>query len=402
MSCRKLPSGKFEVRWREGSRNRSRTFTLRKDAVAFDLEIQRIRQLGGTALAKVSAGRRTLDSYIEEVWRPQHLVTLAPASQRTYEAMLRNHVRDQLGSLRLCDITPAGLRAWQAERVASGAGIKSLNHTLTVLGGILQRALEDEEIASNPARIVRKIPTDPSAEVRPLAPLAIELVRAELDPVSAVLASVLAYAGLRPSEAWALTWGDVRDRTLIVRRATDGEGDLKTTKTRSVRSVRLLEPLARDLAEHRLASGRPEPHDLLFVPQHGRIATKDDQSSWRKWRWQPAYRAAVLAVAERANAESGSEEARDAARSVGLDPNNVPRLYDLRHSFCSLLLAEGRTVHYVAGQLGHGPEQTLSRYGHVLDELADAPQIDAEAEIRRARDTARTLSVRSSSSEDAA
>jgi integrase len=77
-------------------------------------------------------------------------------------------------------------------------------------------------------------------------------------------------------------------------------------------------------------------------------------------------------------------------------------LYDLRHSFCSLLLAEGRTVHYVAGQLGHGPEQTLNRYGHVLDELADAPQIDAEAEIRKARDAARTFSVRSSGSEEAA
>ena len=63
------------------------------------------------------------------------------------------------------------------------------------------------------------------------------------------------------------------------------------------------------------------------------------------------------------------------------------RPYDLRHSFASLLLAEGRTVHYVAKQLGHSALMTLNTYGHVIDELDEAPRIDAEAEIRAARET---------------
>ena len=50
-----------------------------------------------------------------------------------------------------------------------------------------------------------------------------------------------------------------------------------------------------------------------------------------------------------------------------------------------LLLAEGRTVHYVAGQLGHGAEQTLRTYGHVIAEWEDRTGIDAEHEIRVAR-----------------
>jgi hypothetical protein len=40
----------------------------------------------------------------------------------------------------------------------------------------------------------------------------------------------------------------------------------------------------------------------------------------------------------------------------------------------------------VARQLGHGAEQTMRTYGHVIDELADAPHIDAEQAIRNPRE----------------
>jgi len=50
-----------------------------------------------------------------------------------------------------------------------------------------------------------------------------------------------------------------------------------------------------------------------------------------------------------------------------------------------VLVAEGRTVHYVAAQLGHSPTLTLSTYGHLIAEYADAGPIDAEQEIAKAR-----------------
>ena len=58
--------------------------------------------------------------------------------------------------------------------------------------------------------------------------------------------------------------------------------------------------------------------------------------------------------------------------------------YALRHSFASLLLHEGRSVIYVARQLGHDARLTLSTYGHVIDELDEAPQ-----DLRRGRDPGR-------------
>jgi hypothetical protein len=52
---------------------------------------------------------------------------------------------------------------------------------------------------------------------------------------------------------------------------------------------------------------------------------------------------------------------------------------------CGLLLHEGRSVIYVARQLGHDARLTLTRYGHVIDELEGSPQISAEDAIRAAR-----------------
>jgi hypothetical protein len=71
-----------------------------------------------------------------------------------------------------------------------------------------------------------------------------------------------------------------------------------------------------------------------------------------------------------------------AVRAAGVE-HTTP--YALRHSFASLLLHEGRSVIYVARQLGHDARLTLTRYGHVIDELDDQPRIDAETAIQAAR-----------------
>ena len=72
-----------------------------------------------------------------------------------------------------------------------------------------------------------------------------------------------------------------------------------------------------------------------------------------------------------------------AAQAAGL--RNV-RPYDLRHSFISLLLAEGASIVELAQQAGHAPTMTLDTYGHVVEELAGRERRSAEQGIREARD----------------
>jgi integrase len=218
---------------------------------------------------------------------------------------------------------------------------------------ILQRAADGRRIAYNPQRVVRRAPLPMAEEVRPLAPIRIERMRAAASSErEATILSVLGYAGLRPGELRILRWAHVRGRTLSV----------TAEKTRRRRTVRLLDPLVGDLRAWRERSGNPVGHALVFPGDRGGVWSANAFEKWRRRRF-----GALL-------------------QAGGLDGG---RPYDLQHSFASLLLHEGRDVIYVARQLGHGAELTLRTYGHVIEELEDSPQLPAEEAIRQAREMMR-------------
>src|SRR4029077_8882957 len=98
---------------------------------------------------------------------------------------------------------------------------------------------------------------------------------------------------------------------------------------------------------------------LLLTNESGEPWDKTAWDVWRADRWTPACLSAGLTLA--------------------------PRPYDLRHSFASLLLPEGRQPLYVARQLGHSVAVLLSTYAHLIDEYAEAPNIDVDREIAKAR-----------------
>ena len=63
------------------------------------------------------------------------------------------------------------------------------------------------------------------------------------------------------------------------------------------------------------------------------------------------------------------------------------RPYDLRHSFVSLLIHEGRNVVDVARQAGHAPTMSLNTYAHVFEEFDPDDRVSAEERIERARES---------------
>ena len=347
---------KWVVRYRDDAqRNRSRSFDRKADATQFDHEASRRRQLG--VIASLDAGRETLDRFVIETWAPTHAATVSAKTRQHYSSLYDFHIAPYLGDVALQKLRPELIARWQADRLAAGGGRVSVAQALTLLGNILQRALEAERIGTNPARLVRKARAPRRTEIRPLAPATVEQLRVVSAARDATLISVLAYSGLRPSEALALRWEDVRERTILVQRAIvlGGEDDTKTTQHRT---VRLLAPLKLDLAEWRLASGRPDGDTLVFPGHDGGPWSVAAYASWRRRAFNRALAQASIA-------------------------HTTP--YALRHSYASLLLHEGRSVIYVARQLGHDARLTLTRYGHVVDELEDSPRLDAEEAIRRAR-----------------
>jgi hypothetical protein len=117
-------------------------------------------------------------------------------------------------------------------------------------------------------------------------------------------------------------------------------GGVKTHESRTVRLPRSIsEELAADLA------GRPrDPEALVFTaPLGGPLRPH----TWVKSFFKPAVRA------------------------VGL-PEGL-RLYDLRHTCASLLIAQGASVKAVQAQLGHATASiTLDTYGHLFPSEMEA------------------------------
>jgi integrase len=377
----------YRVRWQEGQTWRSRTFARDADAKAFNAELVRLKRLG--TLAQLDSGSETLEEYVAGTWVPTFAAPLSMRTRRDYAQLYERHLARDLGHIALRNLTPELLQRWYAEQLSAGAGPTRVRKALALLSHILQRAFEADRVQRNAARLVRPARRAERAKVRPLAPVTIEAIReAMLNPQpttvaadragqrpraahtvaprgnaqsrqrDALLVSLMAYAGLRPGEALALRWDDIGEESINVERAVS-MGQVKATKTGTTRSVRLLSPLAADLREFRMASGRPAPGVLLVPGADGAVWTETAWGNWSKRQWARALKGAGLGSA---------------------------RPYDLRHSFASLLLHEGRSVVYVARQLGHGAQLTLGTYGHVIDELDDAPNIDAVAAIMGARD----------------
>jgi integrase len=363
MSIHRTETGDWRVRWRdESGRNRSKVLGRKRDAEAFDAEVRRRKRTG--ELAGLDSGTETLAEFAQEWWLVHAEPNLAPRTRDVYASLWDTHCLPRMGDIRLRDLSPESCQRFAADLAAAGVGPASRRKALALLGGIVQRAVEWGRIPVNPVRTVRLPSGRPACEVRPLGPAVIEAMRAALGPRDACLVSVLAYAGLRPQEALAVRWRDVGERTLTI----------FASKTGRRRSVRLLGPLGQDLREWRLASGRPSADALVFPGHDGRLWSQAAYKSWS--RKAPRGR---KSNGRRAGAAGPFARA---AQSAGV-PDATP--YTLRHSFCSLLLHEGRSVIYVARQLGHGAQLTLETYGHVIDELDDAPRLEAEVAIRRAR-----------------
>jgi len=272
----------WRVRWREGGRNRARILDRKTDALAFEAEIRRRSRAGD--LAALDTGQETLQEFAEEWWQLYAAPNLAATTLASYACLWDAHVLPRLGAIRLRDIDPQTIARFRAELTSAGVGPSSIRRVMVILQGVLERAVEWQRIRANPARAVRKPPQQRERVVRPLAPAQVERIRAHLlehgQMRDAVLVSVLAYAGLRPSEALALTWSHIRERTILVERGLV-LGQLKTTKTGRSRTVRLLAPLAADLREWKIANGRPADDALLFPGHRGGVWSAD---AWRHWR----------------------------------------------------------------------------------------------------------------------
>jgi len=343
---------KWEVRWREGRSHRKRTFARKADAQEFEAHVKRAKQRG--ALGAIAKSDLTLDELAVEWFAESVVPTLAVATQKSYSGVYHRHIQPTFGDLRLAEINVRRIDRYKADLLAV-VGTQTVRLALTVLQSMLQKAVEWGYIEINPVRSVSKRLGVKAKPVNAIGPVGVEAMRRcvmsrDRRPTEnlrdATFISMLAYAGLRPSELLALRWGKIGENTILVD-CSASFGQEKGTKTGQSRSVDLVKPLKRDLAEWRLASGST-----------GGLWNEDAYRNWRKRVFRPA------------------------ATEAGI---NGSRPYAFRHGFVSLLLHAGLSVAEVSHQAGHGPDVTLKTYAHVIAEMKGMPHQPVQDAINDAR-----------------
>jgi len=348
----------WQVTWRDlDGRQRAETFATRREAERRDRDIRELQWQG--KVGEADAGSEPLRDAVESWWVDHVEPNLARNTIASYAQVLDSHLLPRLGDIPLRDITPGLVVDLQRKLRAAGVGGAMTHRVLMVLSGIMRHAVLRGRIALNPVQPVRVAQPKRRRAIRPLAPASVETIRraflAHDDEMSATLVSVMAYAGLRPGEATALTWEHVGQHTLLVEQSTD-DGDEKGTKTGAIRTVRMLAPVHDDLDAWRSHSAPESDEALVFPRPDGRGWSEHDYRNWRNRRFVPA------------------------ATAVG-----TKRPYDLRHSFASLMIQAGYSPVELAAEMGHAPTLTLNTYAHLFSEFARGERIDPEAEIASAR-----------------
>ena len=201
-------------------------------------------------------------------------------------AVRRAHLADAR-RLPAARATPEMIGRWQADRLAAGAPVESTRKALTL-------SAESCNARSRPggSRTRNGLCARPrrrrAEEVRPLAPATVEAIRARSRARDARSHLDACLRRARPQELRGCCGGTSSSRRWSsTRRRPVGIGE--------PRSVRLLAPLAQDLREWRLLSGRPGRRAPVIPALDGGGWTEIGFEQWRARAWTPALERVGLA-----------------------------------------------------------------------------------------------------------
>ncbi len=248
---------------------------------------------------------------------------MKPSTQASRESVLATHIRPFFESRLLREIDVALIREFVKTLVAKELSPKTISNVLSILKTMCKHAVQWGYLDANPAQYVER-PRGEEREMTVLTPEEIRrLIEAATEPWL-TLWLCLVLTGMRRGELLALLWDDIDfDRQQIHVRRALWRGQITSPKSRrSQRAIDMTDTLTRAL--QRLAE---RPHGpLVFGGRDGQPLDPDNLSHRRFPR---ALRQAGI------------------ARHV--------RLHDLRHTYASLLIAQGAHPKYIQVQMGMRP-----------------------------------------------
>ncbi|WP_348733715.1 tyrosine-type recombinase/integrase [uncultured Mycolicibacterium sp.] len=331
------------MRYRTPDRRQTdkRGFTTKRDALLFAAKIEADKAAG--AFVPSSAGQMTV-SELADTWLQKKHRSAAPSHYRTLESSWRTKVAPSWGTRRIADVTTHEVEAWIADLVGNGSGTTTVRRAHSVLAGILGDAVKARRLTANPARDVENLPRRVSRRHTYLTAAEVHRL-ADQAAGYRTLVLILAFCGLRWSEAIALRVGDVeflRRRLTISANAVEFDGShyVGPTKGRRPRAVPVPCFVLNELSRTCEGKSRSE---LVFPSRSGGYLRRPHSSDG----WFAG-----------------------ALRRASLEPMAI---HDLRHSCAALAVSAGANVLALQRMLGHtSAKVTLDVYAELFDSDLDS------------------------------
>lgn len=368
------------------------TFDTAQAADEFRAEIRARKRVG------VKVDTATTVDDLAAAWGRQRVSKLEEKTQQQHSSSLTNRILPWGGHMRVLQWTRQTTRKFIAWMEESGdvracrrddgtpygrwdrvpvdhpdrrpAGAATIRLTTSTLYGLLQHALDDGIIASNPAADAPR-PKERESERRALTSRELELLGMACTalgrPRARAMIVLAAFTGMRQQDIRALEWRDIdwKAGMVLVRRAADDRGRVKTTKSgkETVRRVPLF-TLAREAMEQ-LHEATPVRRGLVFPSEAGTILSP---SNIRRDVWLPAKRAAALGLRwELAAAGADDADIEDAVAGL-----LALTFHELRHTFVSMVGSSGLVPQSVGmAWSGHRSPSMWKRYEHLFDDASE-------------------------------
>ena len=301
----------------------------------------------------VAPSKMTVGEWLD-IWTAEYLGGVKPSTLYSYKAVVRNHLKPQLGAIRLEALSPHMVQTFY-NNLSPTHSPKTVKNIHGIFHKALQKAVLNGYIRFNPANDC-ELPKQVRQELQPLDEDQIKtfLKAIKGNPYEDLYITTL-FTGMREGEICGLMWDcvDLKNGILTINkqlqyvRSSSGQYRMVPTKNSKGRSITLppfviavLRRVKKQQLENRLRYGECwENSGFVFTDELGRHMKP--QNVYREFK-----------------------------RIVTAMGTPATRFHDLRHSYAVAAIRSGDDIKTVQENLGHATAAfTLDIYGHVTKQM---------------------------------
>jgi integrase len=270
----------------------------------------------------------TVDEYMEKSFEI-HKHQIRELTHKRYQRVYNLHIKKTFGHKKLDEIKVSDIGQWQSALLEK-LEAKTVHTMRIVLGKIFNDAMKDQIIKINPVSLAPSLKRTSSHDYKVFNVDEIFKVLSHIDEKMRCFFAIGFFTGMRTGEIIGLKWSDIdfEKRTIHIQRSIrQGIEDVPKTKN-SIRKIDIIDVLMPYLKSHFDAS-LGNTCKYVFVSNRGEAYTTGDKISSHFWR----------------NA---------------LKDAKIPyvRMYQMRHSFASMMIGNGEDILWVSNMLGHKDSST--------------------------------------------